>query len=146
MSPPAILCLDDQLEKITAKAASLPLFTAITHHANLVTFFITQTLFMNDVLKQILRQSTYLVIFDNVRARRQLNNLSSQMFGSSKFLSLCMKDNLENGGCNFLLLDLRTREPVGGDLSYNDFDCIRVRSGIFGVHDCIYAYHNGGSD
>lgn len=138
-SAPCILCLDDQLEKISGKTSNLPLFTAITHHANLATIFISQALYLNDTLKQILRQSSFLVIFDNVRNRRQLRDLSLQMSNSSKFLSFCMQDNLSNHATNYILLDVRSRIPP--DVEYNVFEKVRVRNGIYGVCSNVFAYY-----
>ncbi len=127
------LILDDIAEQLAADPQSLPLFSGGVHHHSLFLIYVTQFLFLqNDVQRQALRQTQFMLIFDNVKHRSGLKTLSQQIFQSTTFLPEAMAEQHRSmGPYHPLLLDLRP---------YLSKDVLRCRSGPFFPDKGLFIY------
>jgi hypothetical protein len=102
-----LLILDDLLEKCESDKSILNLFMVDSHHANVSTFIITQSLFSKGKnWRSISLNCNYMIIFSNPRDRSQIFHLARQVFPSNpNFLLESFEDctSLKHG---YLFLDL----------------------------------------
>ncbi len=128
-SSPMILLLDDVGEQLVADRNALSLFSGGVHHYNLFLIYVTQFLFLNnEVQRQALRQSQYIMCFPNIKHRAGLRALSKQIFDSSTFLQEAIQDR---GPYEYILVDLRP---------YLLQECLRCRSGPYNPSAEMFVY------
>ena len=125
---PRLLILDDLMAE--ANQTVVDLFTRSSHHLNLSVFFLTQNLYTkaNKHSRDLNLNSTYLILFKNVRDASQINHIARQIFpGNSKFLVDAYKDATSAAPHSFLLIDMHPRTE----------EMLRVRagSGLFASSD-----------
>ena len=130
-SPPWIVIFDDVIEQLTSgkKSGALTWLSVTTHHANLITIIVTQSLFLNPYLRLLLRQCQLLIYFENVRARQSLRQFSRQIF-ESDILSKVMEDISKNKRFGFLVLDLSPRKH----------EHLRIRDNLTFAGEQIFVY------
>jgi hypothetical protein len=89
-----LLILDDLLEQCESDKNILNLFLVDSHHSNLSTFIITQSLFSKGKYwRSISLNCNYMIIFSNPRDRSQIFHLARQVFPSNpNFLLECFED------------------------------------------------------
>ena len=76
-------------------------YTIYSHHKDLITFFLTQSMFINnDIYRTLSQNSNYFILFKNFLNSLQINTLATQIYGSKEagedFLAVYEKI-MENG-------------------------------------------------
>lgn len=115
----SIVIIDDFMQEINKDIALI--FTALTHHKNLVVFFLTQNVFSRTPLfRDISLNSTYIMVFKNPRDGQQISNLARQLKpGNSKFIVQAYREATKQP-YTYILFDNHQSTP----------DILRVRSCI----------------
>ena len=124
-----LIVFDDMMEKVNEELAEV--FTKFVHHRNLSAIFLTQNIFhKSSHLRTMNLNSSYLVLFKNVRDASQINYLARQMYpsGQSKFMLDAFKD-ATSVPYGYLFVDLRQ----------DTYDLLRLRTGIF-IDEKTYIY------
>lgn len=116
-----LLIIDDLMTQLHSDERLTRLFSVGSHHQNLSIIFIVHNLFhQGKEMRNLNRNSHYIVMFKNPRDMLQISTLSGQMYpGNAKFLMESFKD--------------ATKEPHGYlflDLKPDTDDRLRVRTGI----------------
>lgn len=84
--------------------------TVKAHHLNCCTTILIQNYTPNN-FKSVILNLTHLIIYRNLRDIRPINNISSQVFGNSTFISECMKDQA-NDKFAFVCIDFSGSEEL----------------------------------
>ena len=131
-SPGWVFIFDDCIQELTSgkKSGALHWLSVTSHHANLITIIVGQSLFLNETLHHLLRQCQLLIYFQNVRARQSLRQFSQQIFGTD-ILNNVMGEISKQRPFGFLLLDLSPRKPetirIRDNLTFKDEEvCVYV--------------------
>lgn len=115
----SIIIIDDFMQE-TSPAISL-IFTALSHHRNLVVFFLSQNIFFrSSIYRDISLNATYIIVFKNPRDSQQIGTLARQISpGNSKFIVDSYKE-ATNKPFSYLLFDNHQTTP----------NLLRIRSNI----------------
>ena len=130
-SPGWLFLFDDCIQDLTSgkKNGALHWLSVTTHHANLITIFITQSLFLNQKLRELLRQCQLLIYFENVRARDSFRRFSQQIFRTN-ILNGAMQDICKLKPFGFMVLDLSPRKN----------EAIRIRDNLTFADEPIHVF------
>ena len=93
-------------------------------HLNLAVVFVSQTLFyIGKKCRTISLNSTYIVVFKNLRDQSQIGHLACQMFPSkAKFLQVAYEDAMKDP-YPYLFLDFHPNSPEFARVRGNIFPC-----------------------
>ena len=117
-----LIVLDDMMLKIVNDEDMLSLFTMGCHHRNLSVIFITQNIYPpGKYSRSMALNTTYMVLFRNVRDAKQISHLGSQVFpGKTEYLKQAYADATLKP-YSYLLIDL----------SPHIKDTLRLRTNLF---------------
>ena len=124
----ALICLDDMMHQVLDSKEMELLFTQTCHHKRISVIFITQNLYgRGKSARTIALNSSYLVLFKNIRGTSQIATLGRQLFpGKANTLVESFQDSTAVA-FGYLLIDLtqRCREDY------------RLRSKVFPGEDTV---------
>jgi hypothetical protein len=104
-----LLILDDLMQSCKDSMEIYNLFCVDSHHRNISVFLVSQNIYTKGKCTRDLNlNSSYMILFKNLRDQTQINVLSRQMFpGKSKdFLRIFEDANSSNNGYGYVFLDL----------------------------------------
>ena len=106
------------------------LFTGYIHHLSLCVLLVSQNLYVNDTLyRELNKNASYYIIFDNIRARLSLKILSRHLFDDNKFLNEKLEKERKKNPYAHLIIDLSTKQK----------EILHVRTGW--LHNAIEDIH-----
>jgi len=125
---PKILFIDDQMQQASSTPVVEALFTRVSHHSNSSVFFVTQNLYFDSKsYRTISRNARYLILFRNLRDKRQISTLQTQL--QAKFLADAYNHAISQRPYSYLLIDLHE----------NTDDRVRYRTNIMpGERQIVY--------
>ena len=103
-----LLVLDDLGQECVDNKEIVNLFTVGSHHNNISVILLTHNIFeKGKYMRTISLNCSYLIIFNNLRDRKQIKFLGSQLFpGESKFFEEILNDAFKTQDRGFLIVDL----------------------------------------
>jgi len=117
-----VVLLDDCMKDVNESGEMMQLFTIYSHHLNITTYFITQSLFPQGKHSRVISTNAhYLILFNNKRDSLSIRTLAKQMMPvqTGYFMDAFKKSTSKKYG--YLLCDLH---PKSNDL-------IKLRTNIF---------------
>ncbi len=109
---PSIFIVDDSCQNDAIFPLLTKLFTTYSHHCNISVIFISHGLFLKNRLSVLLmRNSAYLILFDNPRDRSSIRTLGSQIFPKDPYFLLSCFEIAAAKPYGFLLCDFKTSTP-----------------------------------
>ena len=126
-----LMILDDLSSSCIESKEIVHLFTVGSHHRNTSVILFTQNIFeQGKYARSISLNSNYLVIFNNLRDKRQINHLGSQLYPKENyFINEVLQDAFKSQPRGYLIIDLLPDSK----------DDIRLRSIDF-VNKRVYVY------
>ena len=127
----SLIILDDLMNDCIDNKDIVHLFTAASHHRKASAILFTQNVFeKGKYARSISLNSNYLVIFNNLRDRRQIKHLGSQLYpGETHFIDEVLNDAFKSQERGYLIIDLMP----------NSKEQIRLRTIDF-LNKNIYTY------
>jgi hypothetical protein len=104
-----LLILDDLMQECKDSIEIYNLFSVDSHHRNISVFLVSQNIYTKGKCTRDLNlNSSYMILFKNLRDVTQINNLSRQMFPkrSKEFMQVFEDATSAENGYGYLLLDL----------------------------------------
>jgi hypothetical protein len=104
-----LLILDDLMQSCKDSMDIFNLFSVDSHHRNISVFLVSQNIYTKGKCTRDLNlNSSYIILFKNLRDQTQINVLARQMFpGKAKeFLKIIEDANLSDNGYGYVFLDL----------------------------------------
>ena len=103
-----LLVLDDLGQECIDNKEIVNLFTVGSHHKNISVLLLTHNIFeKGKYMRTISLNCSYLIIFNNLRDRKQIKFLGSQLFpGETKFFEEILNDAFKTQERGFLIVDL----------------------------------------
>ena len=103
-----LLVLDDLGQECIDNKEIVNLFTVGSHHKNISVILLTHNIFeKGKYMRTISLNCSYLIIFNNLRDRKQIKFLGSQLFpGETKFFEEILNDAFKTQERGFLIVDL----------------------------------------
>ena len=104
-----LLILDDLMQSCKDSMDIFNLFSVDSHHRNISVFLVSQNIYTKGKFTRDLNlNSSYIILFKNLRDQTQINVLARQMFpGKAKeFLKIIEDANLSDNGYGYIFLDL----------------------------------------
>lgn len=125
-----IVILDDLMNDVLKSEDIEKMFTQGCHHRGLSVIFITQNLFaQGKCSRTISLNSTYMVLFRNIRDKNQINYLATQLGKKTEFLRAY--DSAHRNNYGYLILDMSPATP----------DNLRLRTDVFpGQFPIVFNY------
>ena len=124
-----LLIIDDMMESASHNIEVQKVFTKYVHHRNLSCIYLVQNLFMQGKSSRTISlNSSYIVVFKNVRDKGQIMLLARQMFpGNTRYFLQAFTD-ATSVPYGYLLIDFKTSTP----------DCLRLRSDLLSDTPTVY--------
>ena len=128
--PHLLIVLDDLMKESVENKDVSQIFTRGCHHMNMSCLFVTQNLFaQGKEARAIALNTTYLVLFKNVRDKNQITCLGRQMFPGKKSEFLDAYEDATSPSYGYLIMDT----------SPNCHESERLRTRVFKTeHPILY--------
>ena len=108
--PHLLIVLDDLMGDVLASRDVEKLFTRGCHHRGMSVMFLTQNLFaQGQVARNLALNTSYLILFKNVRDRNQMAYLGRQMYPSKSKSFMRAYEDATNRPYGYLIVDLTPR-------------------------------------
>jgi hypothetical protein len=102
-----IIVLDDLISSVMKSSTGETLFTMGSHHKNLSVILVSQNIFyQGKVARTISLNMHYLVLFRNLRDKRQIKSLAQQIYPSHANAFMDVYNDIHKTPFNYLLIDL----------------------------------------
>ena len=103
-----LLVLDDLAQDCIDNKDKVHLFTVGSHHRNISVVLLTHNIFENGkYMRTISLYCSYLVVFNNLRDKKQIKYLGAQLFpGEIKYFEEILQDVFRKQEHRFLIIDL----------------------------------------
>ena len=103
-----LVILDDLVTECIDNKDVVHLITVASHHRNASVILFTQNIFeQGKYARSISLNSNYMVVFNNLRDRRQIKHLGSQLYpGEPKFIDEVLNDAFKTQPRGYLIIDL----------------------------------------
>ena len=121
------MILDDLGQDCIDNKDIVLLFTVGSHHRNISVILLTHNIFeKGKYMRTISLNCSYLIIFNNLRDRKQIKILGTQLFpGETKYFEEILEDAFKSQEHGFLIIDLLP--TTVNELRLRYFDYIKKR-------------------
>lgn len=126
---PILVIIEDMIDPIISSADYSKLYSVYSSHYNISILTTSQNYFQHGkYAKTVLRNQSFLILFETRNDRQSANVISRQMFpGKTQFLTNCfnwLSRNVVDRVCRYLYVECATNSPLPGDFP-------QVRTNLF---------------